>query len=361
MDDDEQKLLLLPKGKKAEEIRVNVPGTTVCGRFDDGSVYCWWDIIQAKQVERVQDAVDLEVLNFGFCSLDEDKELICWARGKGRKDEAFYGMRLADVEKIIGGYSLCGRVLGEKRCFIWRSTKHPENMLPHFHMEKGIDLLSGELGRAPTGEILAEYSEYYWSELPHQLDLPPAKALHGRGPYCADSIQGERWCWGSGHFGRPKGASLPWEEIPQPTHLPHLETYDRITWARNQAYGWRQNRLWYWRPPLDQQLVQHPKGAAVDPMSLDHLEGTQEIATGEGFDCALMQEGTVGCWGRTQKGNWDRTILILFGDWCLCRALKNYARLVWAIPMAVLPTKRENSSVGETIAWGNWALGRILS
>lgn len=128
----------------------------------------------------------------------------------------------------------------------------------------------------------------------------------GRSHTCALHDDGGVWCWGDnrqGQIGRGPG-----EVAEAPAQVALFEDVIEVSTQTSHTCALVQSgRVWCWGRNREGELGQRTNEfngpAQIEtPVRVEGLAQIVEVAAGDGFTCALRDDGAIWCWGRNSQG-----------------------------------------------------------
>lgn len=168
------------------------------------------------------------------------------------------------------------------------------------------------------GDALVDLGE---TDIPVQIQVPPALAVMTDGYSCALTRQGEVWCWGLGdeHLGRdlpdPMGENPPILGMPAPT-IPFGEAIT-IDGQFPVCAVRADHRLFCWGSNFYEMFG--PESEVFAPVLVEGVDQVAQVSTGFSHICTLRLDGSVWCagspngryplnltgWGPVEMNDWS--------------------------------------------------------
>ncbi len=151
---------------------------------------------------------------------------------------------------------------------------------------------AGQLGNGNTTQALAPVAV---------TGLTDVAALSaGMHHTCAVTQAGTAWCWGANEAGQLGDGTTDPRSIPTLVTAPLPDVAQIDAGHRHTCATTESGAVFCWGDNAEGQLGTGGKAPSLTPIALAALpEGVQEVAAGGAHTCALNDDGTVACWGRT--------------------------------------------------------------
>ena len=292
-----------------------------CAVLADGTVWCWGENSYGKsgrdyepsttnyvpmQVSGIDNALSVSAGEYHTCAVLEDGTVWCWGDneyGKLGHDYDEQGsthvpMRVPGIDtatSVTAGYDHTCAVLADGTVWCWGSNE--DSMLGQAYL---YDEHSGEFDGIP------EYDNS--THMPMQVSgINTATSVSaGTEHTCALLADGTVWCWGNNEYGK---LGQDYDE-QGPTHVPmqvpgidtaiDIDTRDDHTCAvleDGTVWCWGENEYGKLGHDYDEQ------GSTHVPMRVPGIDTATSVGTGDDHTCAALADGTVWCWGRFDEGN----------------------------------------------------------
>lgn len=281
-------------------VQIEAGGSHSCTRLGTGSVSCWGSNdygqlgngshVASPVTLPVDDLTGVEAIATGnnySCSRMGDGSTRCWGDnfrgqlGTGQvgispRDLDVLGMH--DATMLGAGFEHACAVDAAARVWCW--------------------------GRSGAGQLGNGSVVHSRIPVPASLSVDVAELATGSVHNCALTAQGAVWCWGSNHLGQlgnytPAISALPVAVLGVSDasavaagsnhHSCAVVTDGRIKCWGNNQYGALGNGTTSSFP-------------TYQPVDVANLVGAIDVVTGAGHTCALMASGTAKCWGSNYSG-----------------------------------------------------------
>ncbi|MCP2502842.1 MAG: hypothetical protein NLN66_02155, partial [Candidatus Thalassarchaeaceae archaeon] len=293
-----------------------------CAILDDGSVSCWGEngngqLGDGTTTDRYtptptaslgegRTAVAIGAGSYHTCTILDDGSVSCWGNnGNGRLGDGTTGTRLTPTQTsslgtdrtavaIVSGHQHTCAILDDRSVSCWGMNNY------------------GQLGDGTTGQRTTPTQT---SSL--GTDRTAVAITPGRFHTCAILDDGSVSCWGNNQNGAI-GDGTTGTDRTTPTQTSSLGT-DRtavaitagrlhtcaviVTEGSSGEYYGAEVKCWGWNS--DGQLGDGTTTDQHTPTQTSSLATDRTavaISTGESHSCAILDDGSVSCWGRNQKG-----------------------------------------------------------
>ena len=320
-----------------------------CALLQDGTVSCWGgntvgqlgdgsaaaESLAPVPVAGLRDVVAITGKSTHACALTRDHRLYCWGSNRvgALGQRSLRGSAVpVDVAGIAGataiaagGSHTCAR-LGDGTVSCFGASLSEEARAPApapIEGLAGVEDLAVEAGAfcartrpgriwcagASVGGQLPEGPQGAWPR-PQLLDSVRDVAQIALGPThgCARFTSGAVSCWGKNDWGQTGGRELRWDEGPAPpARVAGLDDARALALGRTESCALDARgkvRCWgaptqSWDGIVDDPTQGYPIHAAPVTLALPRATA---IAHGLRHGCALLEDGTVWCWGRNDYG-----------------------------------------------------------
>jgi alpha-tubulin suppressor-like RCC1 family protein len=252
-------------------VQVGTGDEISCARFDDGDVYCWGnnetDMLNVgstleelpfpTKVEGIPKAVDLDVGHDFACILSDAGNLWCWGENWGFVSGEDNTTHIEPTEAPAGGVVQlevgqqggCALLSGRRDMFCWGKAPDP----PSFSQ----NITDFDVGEEHACAVIADGNIRCWGNNFYDqsgVEDPIRGMSNAESVYaslehsCAVKTDGTVWCWGDNSAGK---------------------------------------------------LGESPEvqGDSAEPVQVEGISGATKVTAGETFSCALLDNGSVKCWG----------------------------------------------------------------
>jgi len=263
---------------RARPVQIAVGTDHTCARMSDTTVRCWGDnqygqLGDGTRVARAQPvaatiagAVDVQAGDRFTCARRQDGTVLCW------------------------GYNVYGQ-LGTGRTSEAIATPTPVARM------RGASAL--RLGTATACAVVGGQL-HCWGRLEPDWDRPnPApRFVRSRPPIVAASVDDfacvvrqdrSLWCWGSNHPRRPTQVLAAATDVAQGGIGGCAVRAD----ATVACWGWNDSGQ------LGRELDAQRDNWTAQPVAIAHVDHARRVVAGGAHRCALLDDGTVRCWGAT--------------------------------------------------------------
>lgn len=118
---------------------------------------------------------------------------------------------------------------------------------------------------------------------------------------CISTANGQASCLGGNYFGQLGNGTTGESIVPQ--QVQDLLTYSKVVTGRSHACAISGNSLKCWGFNAFGQLGSGRAEYSLPyPVTVSNLTGVKDVAIGQRHTCALMNDGTVKCWGNNSSG-----------------------------------------------------------
>ena len=296
-------------------VTVAAGGYHTCAVVGDGSTLCWGmgdrgqlgdggteDSGIPIKARGDEGAVELGAGVNHSCSIIDD-EVHCWgANGQGQVgqdgvSEQVVPQRvssLSSVRQIAAGLAFSCAVTSAGEVFCWGRGRE------------------GQLGNGQSS-VSGEYTPQQVEGLSGVKDLDSGGAawagLDIRGHSCAIDAGDELWCWGSGDHGQLGDGQAESSNVPVAvTGLPGA-VRSVCTGGNHSCAVVDDGSVMCWGGSYGGKLGNGELGGLLElgdyeaePVEVVELDNAREVSCGRDFTCALLDDGTVACWGGNQEG-----------------------------------------------------------
>lgn len=119
---------------------------------------------------------------------------------------------------------------------------------------------------------------------------------------CALDDQGEVWCWGYSQFGQV-GSGAANDVIPRATRVPGLSGVISVAAAPLHVCALIQGgTVRCWGRGTGGELGDGLSQSSISPVSVSGLSGVTSLVAGQGATCAIVTAGDLYCWGTNASG-----------------------------------------------------------
>ena len=315
-------------------VQVAAGFSSTCARRADKTVWCWGgngmgqlgDGTGSSSLSPVQvvGLAQVRAISSGFdhaCALSSDSSVKCWGSHEvGQLGAGTESVALAPVTPIVTGAgpatscpvepeptcepptrqglfalsTLHSCAVDQGRVFCWGNNDNGAVSGPRPNTVGGNVALSVEPRRV---ELPQEASAAYVSSY-----SPPSQVVT-QNHSCAVLVDGSAWCWGPNRFGQLGDGTNTERRTPVAvTGLPGQ--------VRAMSLGLNfscavltDGALWCWGDNTSGQLGDGTTQSRVTPGPVMGLPGpVEDVLSLRGSTCALLQDGSVWCWGLNEAG-----------------------------------------------------------
>ncbi|MFN7002096.1 MAG: Ig-like domain repeat protein [Roseinatronobacter sp.] len=285
--------------------QIAVGGEHACALTFGGEVYCWGsnargqlgdgnrdDRFRARPVQGLRQAVTQISMGLNHsCALLANARVFCWGDNRAGQlgDSAAGAFSTVPVAVARAGGSTSIATPGNSSCLLdgnramqcWGNNGH------------------GQLGIASTDH----------QDTPRRVRRLEgnmlAMATGGVGQHnCALNEIGRAFCWGRNHFGQVGDGTLSSRSVPTRVDLRTGRDWQEI--AIGGLHGCARNaagRSFCWGANQSGELGDGTTDSSLTAVAVSGLgQGTQALAVGQDFSCALNSVGRAFCWGSNQSG-----------------------------------------------------------
>ncbi len=119
---------------------------------------------------------------------------------------------------------------------------------------------------------------------------------------CATLLDGTVWCWGLNRFGRQLGNNIDFSSRV-PVQVSKITTATQVSAGDNHSCATLQNgTVRCWGSNGDGQLGNGTENSSSVPVQVSGITTAIQVSTGDDHSCAILQDGTVWCWGDNNSG-----------------------------------------------------------
>lgn len=264
-------------------------GTNVSGELGDGSApagppyYEFTSSDVPLQVAGLQDVVALEAGSFNFCAITAEQEVKCWGGLSGSSlNEVDTSSPVAidfwaGAKDVAPGYSHACAVLSDGRISCIGDYRFGE---------------TGAVTRDATTPVFVEGID--------------DAVMVSVGDYlsCAVRASGEVLCWGDDSSGQLGDGTVGLAESAVPLAVASDDAFSAVA-AADSVCGLQTNgELSCWGSNFNGELGVDPSilVASATPVDGPDLPGIVTLSGGEGHFCALLDDASVSCWGDNTFG-----------------------------------------------------------
>lgn len=264
-------------------------GANMAGELGDGSEipeypeYPFPYSAQPKQVAGLENIVALTSSDYAVCATTVDGQVACWGALTG------YSLNVADTATPV----VIDFWAGAKNVSL--GLEHACAVLADGRISCLGDYRFGETGAVPTDAATPVFVEGIDDAVMVRLGVYSS---------CAVDVSGVVSCWGDDSEGQLGDGTLGLGQSPVPMPIVSDDAFSAVV-AGESSCGLKTNgEVSCWGGNFNGELGIDPtlQLASAVPVDFPNLGGVTSVSGGEGHFCALLDDASVSCWGDNSLG-----------------------------------------------------------